>query len=213
MSFFLVILGFSYALFHRDLYSDETGALGFFFALMAMFVSLGPYVRILTIIVFLVWVYRAYKNLSALKVRGLEHTPGWAVAFFIIPFVNLVKPFFVMREIWHGSDPENEDNNRDTRARQGTPEILGGWWAVLIAAIFTGYITGILAGNDKIPENTFYPAALVLSELLRFGAAVLIILIIKEISRRQEARYQKMPGLSSRSAAFPPPPPAFDEKI
>jgi hypothetical protein len=211
MSLFLAILGFSYALFHRDLYSGgETGSLSFVFALIAVFVNLEPYVRVIALILFLCWVYRVHKNLSALKVRGLEFTPGWAVAMFLIPLLNLFRPFFVLREIWHGSDPENEDNNKDTRARKGTPELLGGLWSVLIATIITTAVSNGLAGNEKRGENTFYPAALVLSELLRFGLMILIILVIKEISRRQEERYQKMPGLSSRSDAFPPPPPAFD---
>ena len=214
MSLFLAVLGFSYALFHRDPYSpEESGSMSIVFQLMALFLYLEPFARVLTIIVFLAWVFRAHKNLSGLKVRGLEYTPGWAVGLWLIPFVNFVKPFQIMREIWHGSDPENEDNNKHTRAQKETPEILGFWWGVLLAAIFTGYIANIMAGSKTIEENTFYPAALVLSTLLRFAAFVLIILIIKEITRRQELRFQNLAGVSSRSDAFPPPPPTFGEDI
>ena len=210
MSLFLAVLGFAYALFHRDLYSpEESGSMSIVFSLMALSLDLEPFARAITIIVFLAWVFRAHKNLSALKVRGLEFTPGWAVGLWFIPFVNFVKPFQVMREIWHGSDPGNEDNNKHTRAQKETPEILGFWWGVLLVSVFTGYIANIMAGNETRAENTFYPAALVLSELLRFGALVLIILIIKEITKRQELRFQNLPGISSLSEAFLPPPPDF----
>jgi hypothetical protein len=210
MSLFLAVLGFSYALFHRDLYSpEESGSMSIVFQLMALFLYLEPFARVVTIIVFLAWVFRAHKNLYALKVRGLEFTPGWAVGLWFIPFVNFVKPFQVMREIWHGSDPENEDNNKHTRSLKETPEILGFWWGVLLASIFTGYIANVMAGSETREENTFYPAALVLSTLLRFGALMLIILIVREITGRQELRFQNLAGVSSRSSALPPPPPNF----
>jgi heme/copper-type cytochrome/quinol oxidase subunit 2 len=48
---------------------------------------------IATIVFFLIWEYRAYKNLSALNAQNLEHSPGWAVGWWFIPFANLVKPF------------------------------------------------------------------------------------------------------------------------
>jgi hypothetical protein len=205
MALFLVILGFSYALFHRDLYSQETGSMAFIFALMALFVNFELYFWVAAGVVFLIWVYRAHNNLSSLKVRGLEFTPGWAVGLWFIPLVNLFKPFAVMREIWHGSDPENDDNNKNTRALKGTPEILGFWWGLLLAAGFTGRIANAMAGTGTIEENRLYPAALVLSELIRFGALVLIILIVKEITRRQDARYQKLADLKG----VVPPPPSF----
>jgi hypothetical protein len=87
ISVFLVILGFSYALFHRDLFSpEESGSMAFIFALMALFVNFELYFWIAAGIVFLIWVYRAHNNLSSLKVRGLEYTPGWAVGLWFIPW-------------------------------------------------------------------------------------------------------------------------------
>src|SRR5688572_9717366 len=60
------------------------------------------------IVVFLVWMRRSYINLKALGVRGLEYSPGWAVGCWFIPFVNLVRPYTIMKEIWTRSDPDLE---------------------------------------------------------------------------------------------------------
>lgn len=132
---FLAILGFSYVLFHRDHFSpDESGSLSVVFALMAHFVSLEPFIVALTVLLMLVWTYRAYANLPGLKARQLEATPGWAVGYWLIPIANIVLPFKIMRELWHGSDPEIEENNLFYRNKAGTPEIIGFWWGLFIVS-------------------------------------------------------------------------------
>ncbi len=55
--------------------------------------------RLATIVLFLIWIYRAFGNLSVLKARNLEFSPGWAVGWWFIPFANLVKPFQVVGEL------------------------------------------------------------------------------------------------------------------
>jgi hypothetical protein len=57
-------------------------------------------------ILFLIWFHRAYKNLRPLGAVNLTYSPGWAVGGFFVPFLNLVRPFQVMREIWKASDPK-----------------------------------------------------------------------------------------------------------
>jgi len=56
-------------------------------------------------ILFLCWFHRAYANLRAFGTEGLPHGPGWAVGYWFIPFVNLVRPATAARDIWNASDP------------------------------------------------------------------------------------------------------------
>ena len=56
-------------------------------------------------IMLLVWVYAAHRNLPALQSHDGEFTPGWAVGWFFIPFMNLFKPYQAMRHLWNESDP------------------------------------------------------------------------------------------------------------
>ncbi|MDQ3720152.1 MAG: DUF4328 domain-containing protein [Actinomycetota bacterium] len=57
------------------------------------------------IVVFLMWFFRAYRNLPRLGVRTLRHKPGWAVGGWLVPILNLWRPKEIANDIWRGSDP------------------------------------------------------------------------------------------------------------
>ena len=63
---------------------------------------------IVTGITFLKWIYRAYKNIQGFGAEGLRFSPGWAVGYYFIPILSLIRPVQVMSEIWRASDdPRN----------------------------------------------------------------------------------------------------------
>ena len=67
---------------------------------------------ILTGITFLKWIYRAYKNIQGFGAEGLRFSPGWAVGYYFIPILSLIRPVQVMSEIWRASDdPKNWQEN------------------------------------------------------------------------------------------------------
>lgn len=45
-----------------------------------------------TVVAFLVWFRRAYRNLPALGAESLRFSSGWAVGAWFVPFLNLVRP-------------------------------------------------------------------------------------------------------------------------
>src|SRR5947209_8456564 len=47
--------------------------------------------RLTTVVVFGMWIYRANHNVRALGARELRYTPGWAVGWFFVPILNLWK--------------------------------------------------------------------------------------------------------------------------
>jgi hypothetical protein len=58
---------------------------------------------LVTAIAFAAWFYRAYKNVSCFAPAAASHPPGAAVYGWIIPFVNLVRPYQIASEIWTAS--------------------------------------------------------------------------------------------------------------
>ncbi len=54
---------------------------------------------------FLMWLFRTYKNLEPLGSENIRFTPGWSVGWWFIPFANLVMPFKAVRGVWSESDP------------------------------------------------------------------------------------------------------------
>ena len=51
-------------------------------------------------IVYLFWLYRLSYNLKLLSGRWVRFTPGWTVAWYLIPIANFYKPFQAMKEMW-----------------------------------------------------------------------------------------------------------------
>lgn len=138
-------------------------------------------------VVFLIWLYRVSRNLRSLGVRRQRFSPGWAVGYWFIPIVNLIRPYQVVKEIWVESRPPSDDIG----GRQPTSTaIIGWWWA-------TGIVNGVLsqisfrmawwpqASTDVLRASAVLAAV---ASALVVVDAVLAIKIVRDIYRRQEAR-------------------------
>lgn len=159
-------------------------------------------VFLITVVLFLMWLHRAYRNLPALGAQPLETTPGWAVAYFFIPFANLIKPFHVVREIWNKSDPQAEMHEGYGDYSLGTPALVGWWWAFWIIANVAGRIADRVAGDSETIGALLTAARLgIFADALLVVAAVLALMVVKKIDERQEARAKLM------SMRMPPSPP------
>ena len=144
-------------------------------------------------LLFMLWLSKAYRNAERLGRRRLSWTSGMAIAGFFIPFANLVIPYSVTQEIWMASDPGPSEDD-DIGQRVGTRSILIiAWWGLLVVAI-------IIHGAAVFSTNGTRMATLfIVWHTLLAIDAVLAILVIGAISRRQEARWQ---ALVARGTAF-----------
>ena len=75
---------------------------------------------------FLAWLFQARVNLRAFGVRRLRFARVWSVAGFLVPVLNLVRPYQVVQEVWQASDPASADafNWKSLRV----PQLLRVWW-------------------------------------------------------------------------------------
>ena len=97
------------------------GELAQAFGILQLIVTLG------SLILFLVWFYRANANARAMGADGLMGSPGLSVAWFFIPIAFLFMPFLVVRDTWKASAAP-----RDWQG-QPTPPLVGFWWAAMLA--------------------------------------------------------------------------------
>jgi len=158
---------------------------------------------IASIVFFLMWLYRAYKNLEAINVRNLDASPGWAVGYWFIPILNLFKPLRVVSEVYNGSDPEIAKEGygfSDTT----TPAMLGFWWACWLISNFTGRIAEMIEKASKDVTETSILVYIV-SLALGIMAGVLLIFIVKDIDNRQAACERNL------TIQQPPMPPVFNQ--
>jgi Domain of unknown function (DUF4328) len=176
-----------------------------FFSLALILISYS------TNIVFLVWQHRAAKNLRALNENASTHTPGWHVGWWFVPFASLIMPLRWISELANGSKPESVSDETYV-ADQSPSNLTGFWWFFYlfstIVAIGNGFFAITLTKN---PENwQYYLISLVVFECLYITAAILVVLIVRNIDSDQEAS-SKLVGNKAKHQS-PPPPPIFNNE-
>ncbi len=146
-------------------------------------------VFLVTAVLFLIWMYRSHRNLSALGAEGLRFRGGWVVGYWFIPVLNLYRPYQVMREIWQGSDPSVLEAGEQWRTVPSSA-LLGWWWAMWLASSVFGRISTRLALRAATGEGLLLSGYLsVLVDCLWIVAAVLAIAVVQAVTTRQEKKW------------------------
>ncbi len=144
-------------------------------------------------IVWLVWVYKSYASLTHLGTRRTRHMPGWTVLVWFVPFLNLVAPYQVVRELWLRSAGLNA---AEPSTEEKTP-LVSGWWALFLFSNLLALLAVAALRWLGIRGATTTLELLVATHTLRVGAAILAILIVRRI-----ASFQRR-ALAQSSAAAP----------
>lgn len=92
----------------------------------------------------LIWIYRAHSNLRRGNLDGLQFVPGWVVASYFIPLVNLVIPFLAMRELYNRSMGEPAEF-----ASISAGDVTS-WWSCHVAAVFVYMIVSLTGAVDAL---------------------------------------------------------------
>ncbi len=153
---------------------------------------------IVTGILFLVWLHRAFSNLAALGETHTEFSPGWAVGYFFIPFVNLVRPYQAVKELWLRSKPQAESDFM-LRSADSTSTVLA-WWLVWLASGVASNIAGRMFDRNEEPSLLVTATWVTMAaSILSIAAAALALIVVKTIDARQRAKMDMQ-------AAHPPQP-------
>lgn len=165
---------------------------------------------IATIVFFLCWLYRAHYNLQFLKPGVLNFSSGWAVGWWFIPIANLFMPFKAVREVWSESDPDVSDEPEIFSATfQSAPTYMAFWWGTWIISNVLENISGRLYDPDTLDNLSSFGTLSIFSGILGIVAASLAIMLVMDITNRQEKRYGAIGTITT--AATPPPPPTFHQ--
>src|SRR5207253_903614 len=136
-----------------------------------------------TAVLWLVWLYRAYTNLVFVGSKRVRFSPTWAVGYWFIPFVNVVRAYQVMKDLWLRSDSRNDRDGYDDLP---APVLLRGWWGVFLAWALLEPVFTTVAHDARTAEQ--------LRDATHLGiavggvgivATVLAIRVVREIDRRQ----------------------------
>lgn len=141
-------------------------------------------------IVFIMWFRRAYFNLHQ-KVQTLSYSESWAAGSWFVPFVNLYRPFQIMKELYQ--ETKQYITDRDTYTEIDlTTKFLGLWWTLWIVNGIFGQVNWRLFRNaetlsDFIASTPFDIAG----GLLGIGLALVTIRVIKDYTNAEKLLIKK----------------------
>ena len=144
------------------------------------------YVILAVLIILFVWVQFCLANLRTFAVPGLR-SGARAGLWFFVPFINCVKPFSVLSELWRASDPEVEEE--DPAWERGRPPThgLAAWTLALL-----GLTSALLARLDVlIPAAAQRLQLIVVSRALLVSALLLGIVYAWGVVKRQDAKRRR----------------------
>jgi len=164
-------------------------------ARQGLLAAVGLVALLSTAIVCLVWLHRAYANLKLMGSKQTEITPGWAVGYWFIPFVNLFRPYMTVKELWQRSATANAAG-----VLTAAPALIGVWWAAYLGAGFAGRAAASMTSGgatqlQDLSTSTVWSAA-------SNGMLVLAGLVFIQLVRQIDAAQQK--AVVTTSSSNPP---------
>jgi hypothetical protein len=148
--------------------------------------------RIVGGVLFVLWMRRAYYNLKALDLPT-SYSDGWAVGAWLVPILNLVRPFQIMNELVR--KPEQAllkgDLQETFHLKEGGPLrlqvlskfVFAGWWGCWVINLF---LNRFINTFSRSMEETDYPVFILMIGLfvLLFTLSGLLLLRIMKHQHR-----------------------------
>jgi hypothetical protein len=145
-----------------------------------------------TAIAFMTWLYRCRANLRAFGTRHLRFPRNWAVFGFLIPVVNLVRPYQVVREVWQASDPSTTHPLDWMTVK--TPLLLRAWWGTFVAFLVFKMLAWWMMWSSAydLMRLQIADGVLLLADFLAAVSVTLVYFVIDHITDAQQAKWERL---------------------
>lgn len=138
-----------------------------------------------TAIVFIQWFRRAYYNLHQLSNKP-SYSEGWAAGAWFVPFMNLGRPFNIMKEMMTISEDMLVQANL-TREDSSRRRSVGIWWTLWIAvSVLIDVNARIQAKSEDLTVLTNSTLADVILSLLYIPLTIFTVKMIKKYAELEE---------------------------
>ena len=157
---------------------------------------------VVSVVFWMMWVHRTYRNLPALGAAGLNYSPGWAVGYYFIPILNLFRPYQVMGETWRASDLRYGGGVEWKTL--SAPALIGWWWALhLVSSVVS--LASFRVGLRYEDPRTLLAVAWVDLGMLAFDSVLLIleIRLVQALTDLQERRADAVGAVPAGPVAPP----------
>jgi hypothetical protein len=134
---------------------------------------------------FVVWLYRARRNLDALPGTDPLWSTSWTIGSWFVPIANLVQPGLVVSDVAKETVPVS-----DERDRRRIVTLARAWWIVSIVAI-------LMLGELADTTRSHGPLVIYLTAGLVLAGAAGCVRLVREVSAAQLRRFEPLPDHAS----------------
>ncbi len=142
---------------------------------------------IVSIVLFILWFRRAYNNLYLSNRASTNFETGWAAGAWFVPFLNLGRPYSIMKEIWIKTQQAT-----DNLLTYKPADIVGWWWALWIANNIAANIATRAFKGSTVEDLTNLTYANMVSDIVELAAVILAIMMIKQTAVFEENLQQSL---------------------
>ena len=130
-----------------------------------------------------VLLYQMAANGAAIVPLAARHKSHWAITSWFIPFLNFVRPYSMVKQIWETSRTNQPNDHYET-----IPGYFKLWWGLFLATTLGGPIAPTVPADGPVSMNDFANEAIgqLILNLLTVGAGVTFLLVLRALVRRQE---------------------------
>ena len=151
-------------------------------------------------VVFLMWTSAHTNRLIALGVTDMQYAPKWSVWGFIVPILNLFRPYQVMSELWKES--ELVPGPDDPLAKRATPAIVVVWFAILVVDNIVGRLAS-QTGFETIDQILRAAWLTVLADALGAVTALVALRLVGEIDDRLRVSETRLAEAPANATVLP----------
>jgi hypothetical protein len=145
---------------------------------------------LVTGIFFALWLRESHRNVHNLCGPKLLFPSGVAIFWIFLPFANLALAYVSIHDVWTASEPgPGLDEDLALRRRDSRSMLVLAWAALWAGAHLLGW-SALFVSEDGIRMA----AGLLVAHLLLAIDALLAILVIQALTRRQEALWRSVTG-------------------
>lgn len=146
--------------------------------------------NIASFILLLLWIFKSNKLARALGATNMRHSPGWSVGWFFVPIMNLVRPYFAVKEIYLATlSPHGFNSSKEADQQPETLNFVILWWVLWIADIFVSRAAFRYAATSEVIDDLVFSSKFTMvAEGLGIASLFATLAMVKHVwSTQQDA--------------------------
>lgn len=168
-----------------------------------------------TVLVFLVWLFRARANAEAMAQVTHRYPKPWLIFAWLVPIVNLIAPKHILDDIFRASHPAHPGDVSSLKVvRHPRSGYL--WWSALLSVLLAGGMVSaarqwdlygdqvgaspFLASMDKLRGFTL---VVLLACVMLITAGIALAVLVHQVTRLQEQYRSTVLGRNGEAASDP----------